>query len=825
MARLLVIEQSQALANLLHRTLSAGGFPSVTVVTRLDQVPERLKQASFDAVILGIPQPYDRSAKGVFTALSEASWREVPFLVLVHSQLPQLERYARRRGACEVLPWQRFSRIPALLPKLLPEHARSEPDGEAEVVRAVSLLFVDDSQSARHAYRRLLRAEGFPVDTAASLAEADERLRGNSYDLVIVDYHLPDGTGASLCRRLRKERADLPVAIITGSYRENVIHDCLEAGAVECMFKNEARELFQARVHALARIIETQRSVAEERERLDAILTSVGDGVYGVDQDARITFINPTGLELLGYRAARELVGEPAAQLAHDNADPETENVLAESYATGSRLSGFETVFRRADGEGFPVECSVHPLSIRSARRGSVVVFRNISERKTVEQLQWEVSHDEVTGLYNRRSFTQHLERRIEPLRQEGGYGALLHIDVDRFSDIVDSIGRASGDRVLADIATALGAQLRDNDALARLEADKFALVLMGIQLPNVYTLADGFRNVLGGMRVPIDGAQRELSASIGVVILSRNTPSAEYALEHARAACESAKTKGRNQTHVSVAQDDVSTTRELESGWTHRFKDAIRNDRFVFLAQPILPSNPMPKEGEKRELFFELLLRMVGSDGQWISPGVFVPLAERINMAQELDLWVIRRAAKLLERFDDPRCTVSFTVNLSNVTLQDPATLKRISAVLTGAPEAARRMIFEMTETAELASLHSARRLMQELRKLGCRFALDDFGTGYSSFSHLKHLPVDFIKIDGLFVQSMASDKVDRTVVHSITGMAKALGLITIAEHVDSEDTLAAARASGVDFVQGHLLGEPESIDSLDLEDFLAPA
>jgi len=167
----------------------------------------------------------------------------------------------------------------------------------------------------------------------------------------------------------------------------------------------------------------------------------------------------------------------------------------------------------------------------------------------------------------------------------------------------------------------------------------------------------------------------------------------------------------------------------------------------------------------------------------------------------------------------------LSLAVNLSNLTLQDPDAMQLVTDVIFASGVDPQRVVFEVTETAEIGDLHNARRFMLGLKKIGCRFALDDFGTGFSSFSHLKHLPVDFIKIDGLFVQSMSNDEIARTMVNSMTSMAHSLGLQTIAEHVDSPSTLRAAQDAGVDYVQGHFFGEPIELDSLDWTSLLDQA
>ncbi len=836
----LVIEPSATLSNLLVRTLSAGGYSLTTVTHNFEEALTLLRDAvasqrPYDAIILGVPPRVANPIKPLLRYLQAEPAAVIPFVLLIHDKHVILEKWADNRGHSAIVPWQRFSQIPANLSAMIPESVVGESRVSDADTSGVSVLFVDDSQSARYAYRQLLESRGFPVDVASSVTEAEAKAAQGDYDLMIVDYYLPDGTGDELCRRIRQlpNCASATLAIITGSYRESIIKSCLEAGAVECMFKNEAKELFITRVAAIARAILTRKSVESERQRLNGILGSVGDGVYGVSTSGEITFINPTGVRLLGFSEEGQLVGKSASAQLHPG-DADQNGLLAGCYRSGESRSGLEVVFVHREGDPLPVECTVFPLSIEQQHKGAVVVFRDISERKSVDQLRWEVSHDPLTGLANRRHFSQHLDRQLERLHEDGGYDALLCVDIDRFRDIVESGGEIEGDRVLAEVSERLATRLRDRDMLARLEADRFALLLSRIQLSTLFTIADEFRGVLAEVQAERFGVRRPVTGSIGVVILTRKTPSAEYALEHARVACDQAKKKGRNQTHIYLSEEDTRTARELESGWEDRFKDAIRNDRFVFLAQPITPIESTPalevvdEDGnailqKPRELIFELLLRMVSRDGQWVSPNVFVPLAERVNMVQEVDLWVIRNALIKLEEMKAADQNVCLTVNISNVTLQDEDSLRLIRDVIESRRVDPSRLIFEVTETAEMASLHSARKFMLELRKLGCRFALDDFGTGFSSFTHLKHLPVDFIKIDGMFVQAMVNDDVDRTMVNSITSMAHALGLSTIAEHVDSEETLEAVRSAEVDFVQGHYLGEPVLLDGLDLTAMLA--
>ena len=827
MPRLFVIEPSATLCNLLTRTLHAGGFRAIESAHDYTDATRRLHAESFDAVIIGIPpRGYVSAARIALKAMLSEEHSRTPLIVLVHKTESALVHLIDQRGFSEIIPWQRFPRIPGLLAGLLPyDDPTEEPAAMTAPRRGLRILFVDDSQSARYAYRQLLDTHGFDVDLADSAEAAIEAAGKRAYDFIVVDYYLPDGTGAGVLRELKKSGITSQLAIITGSYRETVIKECLDAGATECMFKDEAKELFLARIESIARIVEARKAVDDERHRLHSILGSVGDGVYGVDSHGVITFINQTGVSMLGYQSTEQLVGAAASERIHGNepADVEIEKDILESYRSGRKLNGIETVFRRRKHRPIPVECTVFPWSVRGEVEGAVVVFRDISERKTVEQLRWEITHDMITGLVNRRQFLHTLEDRLGELRQDKGYGALLLIDIDGYSRVVEDLGEADAERLLAEVAARLRQRLREDDVLARLPGDRFALLLAGIQLTNVYAVTDSFRSLLKEITYRKGNQQRTVSGSVGVVILSEASTSAEQALDHASSACQMAKRKGKNHTHIYIAEEDTYTSQQLEQGWTERFKDALRDNRFIFLAQPILRTSSVTETFDSGQwetaidgdgsIMFELLLRMVSADGQRLSPSVFIPLAERINMVQEIDFWVICNALRLLKSFDRSGVHASLTINLSNVTLQDHGAISRIAEELSGHLSYLPRIIFEVTETAEIASVHQARKSMMQLRKLGCRFALDDFGTGFSSFAHLKNLPVDFIKIDGMFVQQVTSNSIDQTMVRSICTMAKDLGLKTIAEHVGSQATMRSVMQCGVDYLQGHFLGQPREI------------
>ena len=855
MSRILVVERSATLSHLVARTLQAAKIEGWSELPGYAEAADHLRRAPsmgerYGVVLVGAPARVTREFAELLALLRDPATAGMPVILLAHEKTAEIGQFATQRADCEFIPWAQFSRIPAAIRQFTPIAGETPVAAPTtKPARGIKVLFTDDSASVRLAYKQLLTREGFAADTAGSIAEAYEKAKGGAFDLVIVDYFLPDGSGDEFCAKLRATPAanGSMLAIITATYREDAIQRCLEAGAVECFFKNEAKELFLARVNSLARQIEMQKRVVEEKSRLDGILGSVGDGVYGVDPNGTVSFINPMGVRLLGLADEKDAVGRNAETLFHHSAEDGSKlaagaSALAKAYARGEPLNQLETVFWRRDGEPIPVECSLLPLTIGGLREGSVVVFRDISERKSAERLRWELTHDALTGLYNARHFNHVLAQDIARRRDNGGYSALLFIDLDHYTPIVDSLGQGGADQLIAELGRALTRRLREGDVLARLVGDRFGLLLQGVQLDNLFPIADGFREVAHSVRYDGGAGSRHAAISVGVAVLSRDTPSPEYALEHARMACKEAKRRGRDQTQVYVGENETRVARELESGWSERFRVAVAEDRFVLEAQPIVPVGALPDDearvtehqgwrldgvGHGHAFLFELLVRMLGRDGEPISPAVFVPLAERVGMMPKIDLWIIGRSLRELKRLAPsfgPR--LAFNVNLSNQTLADPEALGQLEGMVreSGA-SVARQLVFEITETSEMVSLHATRRFMQALKGLGCRFALDDFGTGFSSFTHLRHLPADFVKIEGSFVEGMTGSELDHKMVSSISSLARSLNMAVIAEHVDRFATLTALRECGVDYVQGHYLGAPRRLSELDFAAILPPA
>jgi diguanylate cyclase (GGDEF)-like protein/PAS domain S-box-containing protein len=596
------------------------------------------------------------------------------------------------------------------------------------------------------------------------------------------------------------------------------------------MFKNEARELFVARLAAMSRAVRIRKSVEAERSRLAGILASVGDGVYGVNRAGQITFVNPAVRRILGYPENALLIGQAAHQLFHyadedGHANPDDACLLQKAYAAGNELHSWETVFWAHGGTAVPVECTVYPLHIDGQPEGSVVAFRDVSERRALQQeLLWQANHDPLTRLHNRRYFETHLEEEVTRCRR-GGSSALLYLDLDRFKYINDIAGHAAGDQLLVEISERMRARLRDTDLLARLGGDEFAIILRNAAGDDVLNTAESYREILEHYTFIHGGSQYRIYGSIGVALIGADTQSAGEVLANADIACHVAKNKGRNQTHVYEPDGDAKLVMNVDLGWSARLQEALKSDRFVLHYQPIVPlcgleTASLPGEGclfaadslmEKGVMHCEALVRLAGDAGE-VLPNAFLPTAERFGLMPQIDLWVFRHVISRLAELQGHGTHACISVNLSGNTLDDNRFVPEVIDLLGRHKVDPGSIIFEITETNAIANIEAAQRLIGELRAHGCRFALDDFGSGFSSFHHLKHLPVDFVKIDGQFVRGMVQNPADRAIVMSINGIAHSLGKRTVAEFVENREILELLIECGVDYAQGNYIAPPHA-------------
>jgi diguanylate cyclase (GGDEF)-like protein/PAS domain S-box-containing protein len=833
--RVLLVEESATLRYMLGRSVEKQGYELISVDS-FEAASELLKKDTpqLNAILVGWPnyEHFDES-RHLLVLLDREPYSEIPTILISNNAEPGLLNWMSTRKLTALVPWESYQEVVSSLQSMLdPEPAPPVPEKRnvARDVRQTSVLFVDDSKSIRVYYQRLLERNNYTVFTACSVDEAYQMALESAadIDIAIVDYFMPEQNGYVLCQKLRDDplTADIRTAVITGTYLDSVIRDCLQAGAIECMFKNEAEELFLARISGMRRFIEVQRSIEKQRENLAAILESVGEGVYGVDKDGHITFMNPAALKVLGLTEVRSFLGVNAFDAFHCNEQESGRDLLKEAYYSGKQLSGWETSFCHADGKGIPVDCTLYPLSINNKQEGSVIAFRDISDRKMMEEkLRWQATHDHLTGLYNRRYFETFLEKEIASVKRTGIMSALVYIDLDRFKYVNDTAGHEVGDKLLVDLSQELNKHIRRHDVAARIGGDEFALILKNVDPQMAVSISDEIRISLSNLRVHHKDKAYHMNASFGVAMMDVPENTAGDIMANADIACHISKRMGRNQTHLYEQSSDEKNTMGSELGWSVRIREALEKDRFRLHYQPILHMrdidlvNLPAQDGvlwqrqmsKANKIFsYEVLVRMIDENGELAYPDSFIPTAERFNMMTDIDMWVLENALQEVVATGDAAKNIHLSVNICGSTVDSDDSLERIRSLIKQYGISPNSLTFEVTETCAIANLEQANDFINELRKIGCRFSLDDFGSGFCSFSQLKNLPTDLVKIDGQFVRSMARGATDRAIVTAMNDVAHSLGRYTVAEYVESPEIVRLLKICGVDKVQGHYISEP---------------
>ncbi|MCW8908456.1 MAG: EAL domain-containing protein [Sedimenticola sp.] len=426
-------------------------------------------------------------------------------------------------------------------------------------------------------------------------------------------------------------------------------------------------------------------------------------------------------------------------------------------------------------------------------------------------KLSHQSRHDILTGLANRHAFELRLASALESARKEGRNHLLCFIDIDHFHHINETCGTTAGDELLRQLGSLLSHHRRSGDMTARLGSDQFGLLLEDCSLEDGQAIIGKLHLEMKQFRFHWEEHSYELSVSIGLLPVDSESESVPALFSAVETACNVAKDQGRNRIHTGNPSDAMLTRRLNEAQWIRRINRALDEDRFRLYYQPIVPLNPMESEGEH----YEILVRMLGDDGEVIAPGEFLPAAENYNLAPRIDRWVVSHTLGWLQRNPQQVRDLSIcSINLSGLSLSDETLLDEIRQLLQGSDVPAAKICFEVTETAAIRHLDAAVFFMQSLKQLGVRFSLDDFGTGLSSFAYLRTLPVDFLKIDGLFVKHIDRNIIDWTMVKSINDMGQIMGKQTIAEFVENEDIFNQLHEIGANFAQGYLLGKPQPLD-----------
>ncbi|MDX1500335.1 MAG: EAL domain-containing protein [Woeseiaceae bacterium] len=462
------------------------------------------------------------------------------------------------------------------------------------------------------------------------------------------------------------------------------------------------------------------------------------------------------------------------------------------------------------DGEELQTIVNVSPVLADGGQfLYSVLQIQDMTESlKLTVQLERQATSDELTGLLNRRAFETQLEEAWRAGQSDDVKSFLMFMDLDQFKVVNDTSGHSAGDQLLKSVSDLLRDSVRVRDTVARLGGDEFGIILWNCPGDVAKRIAEGIRAAVETFRFHWDTETYRIGVSIGCVAIDPAIGDIGELQQLADAACYAAKEAGRNRVHMVAEGKDSARMHRGQVRWVQRIREAMDNNRFAIYAQPIRRLDDSIDEPER----LEVLLRLRDPETRrLIPPGAFLPAAERYGMSVELDRWVVKSLLDALfvhQAFQaDNR---QYWINLSGSSIGDKRFADFLMEAIERSPLPPGTINFEITETAVIRSVAEAGRLMTALRQMGCEFALDDFGSGLSSFGYLKKLPVDYLKIDGMFIRDLLRDKTDRIFVKSIIDIAHTLNIRTIAEFIETKELLEAVRELGADYAQGFAIGRP---------------
>jgi Amt family ammonium transporter len=565
-----------------------------------------------------------------------------------------------------------------------------------------------------------------------------------------------------------------------------------------------------------------QQLLNKEKEKAQITLHSIGEGVVSTNDAGHVESMNTAAEKLTGWKLS-EATGKSLTDVfTVFNAGDEnvvTEMLAAVLEGSGAFSRSEDIVLIRKDSSEYTVEATAAPiLNDEQVVTGSVIVFRDVTRVRALgQELHYQARHDSLTGIYNRHEFEHRLQQVIALARSTGEASALCYLDLDLFKVINDTSGHAAGDELLRQIAKLLDEHVRRHDVLARLGGDEFGVLLEGCDLKKAENIAGGIRQAIAEFRFVWEDNSYELGVSVGVVPVEPDSGTLIDVMRSADIACYAAKDRGRNQVCVYSADDLTLVRRQGEMGWVQQIRQAMDENRFCLAFQPISSLS------ESNKPLLEILVRIESGD-ELATPDSFMPAAERYHMAPMIDRWIIENAVKFIDRLPiaTREAVGNYCLNLSGQSLSEPDMLSFVVGILEKYKVSPKLICFEITETAAITNLSSARVFMDALKKKGCNFSLDDFGSGLSSFAYLKTLPVDYLKIDGTFVREIATDETDLAMVSSINQVSQIMGIRTVAEHVESKAILEQALKIGVDYAQGYYIGMPVACNQDNLELFL---
>ncbi|NOY66615.1 MAG: EAL domain-containing protein [Gammaproteobacteria bacterium] len=561
-----------------------------------------------------------------------------------------------------------------------------------------------------------------------------------------------------------------------------------------------SRSLEQMRSNNLRMRVEE----SQIKDRVSDFAKISSDWLWETDEQGKFNYVSHSVSESIGFSVDQLLHKNMNDIFINDNLS-NVSVIFSNSSKERKGLKNVEVWLTTKESYRICLRLNAASYYIDGVYSGYRGTASDVTKLKTDEERLLRLANkDHLTGLSNRARFMEDLEREMHIAERQQTQGALLLIDLDHFKLVNDTAGHAAGDEVIVQIAGLLRKMSRSVDLTARLSGDEFVIAFINTNINQIKSRVNEILKKISALKPMYSGKIMNTSASIGVTVFPDHADTAVELLAKADMAMYKAKSEGRNLAKIHMPDDMQQEKMGSDLVWKDRVHEALESEKFVLAFQPIQPTT-----GEDPSRF-EVLVRMKTSGDSLYYPGDFIPTAEKFGLIRELDTWVVQHALSLLSSLPEAYSHISFTINLSGLSVGEPAMFDLIKSELEKSNIDRSRVIFEVTESAAFQDITRAIEFIDKIKKLGCRIALDDFGVGFSSFSYLKQLHANILKIDGGFIRDINNSKEDQLFVKALVDVARGMGMMTVAEFVETKEVYDTVRGLGVDYVQGYYIGKP---------------
>ncbi len=598
-------------------------------------------------------------------------------------------------------------------------------------------------------------------------------------------------------------------ALLTGKYAA-ISEDKLPSELKDLVLAyNEMVEGLEIETISRRQIEEKLRS---EKDFISTTLDSITNPVIVIDSKDRIKLVNPSAERLFGDKQSR-LIDTSIHEVLILYANRQTTRIIDVGQLLSRKLSISSMFFFDPDRNIVELEFSASPMIDMEAEDvGFVIILKDVSEdRKLRRKLSYEGSHDQLTGFLNRSAFEQKFENLVTEDSNTTVQHVLAYLDVDQFRTVNETCGSAAGDLLLKQISKLIKKHVRKSDIVSRLSGDEFGIIMPFFEMDRALQTIQKIIIEIQHSGFVWNDHEYMVTASIGVMSFGRMSDEYSEYYSKVTTACFLAKKNGGNQYHFIDENDEKVMAQQESMEWVSGIIEGFNEDRFCLYVQPIVSI-----DRDEKHTHYEVLIRFRNADGSIVPPGDFLPPAERYNLIERIDSWVVSNVIAWLEKHQDKMRDVMFSVNLSGRSIGSQTFHKFLRDSLSASTIDVKSLCFEITETAVVDNVERSVEFINSIKELGARFSLDDFGTGLSSFSYLKQFPVDYLKIDGEFVRDIINDETSYVFVRSMTEVGHCLNMEVIAEFVESDTMFEKLREANVDYVQGYTVGKPVAIDTL---------